>query len=148
MKRSFVVIGVAALFVFLVVGLKWLHALSETFGSRVVLYAKAPDGTEMCVYQKFTGTTEPYQTAFYSRKSGAVWEWFYYDHQDSPWMSGRIVLDTTNHIASVFRGKIIVGRYDWTKDQFIHLLRGTTNGPTETPNMWTPPPETLPQKDN
>jgi hypothetical protein len=129
----------------LIAGALWLHALSKTFGSRVVLYAKTPNGTEMCIYQTFTWTTEPYQTAFYSRKFGNAWEWFYYDHQDLPWMSGRIVLDATNHIANVFRGKRLVARYDWTKDQFIHLLKGTTNGPTETPNMWIAPPERLPK---
>ncbi len=146
MKRRFIIIGAFAVFIVLVAGLIWFQALSKTFQSRVVLYAKAPDGTEMCIYQTFTGTTEPYETAFYSRKSGEAWGWFYYDHQDLPWMSGRIVLDLTNHIANIFRGGKLVAHYDWTQNQFIHLLRGTTNGPAETPNMWTSPPKELPMK--
>ena len=141
MKRSFIILGVVIFLIVLGAGLSWLHALSKTFQPRVVLYAKAPDGTEMCIYQTFTGTTEPYETAFYSRKPGKAWGWFYYDHQDLPWMSGRIVLDGTNHVANIFRGGKFVAYYDWTKDQFVHLLRKTTNGPAETPNMWTAPPD-------
>lgn len=137
MKR-FVVIGVAV--VVLAFSLLWLHALSRTFKPRTVLYAKAPDGTEMCIYQVFTYTTEPYQTAFYSRKPGESWGWFYYDHQDLPWMYGRIVLDTTNKVAIIYRGSKTVARYNWEKKQFTHLLRGTTTGPMETPNIWTSPP--------
>jgi hypothetical protein len=137
MKRL-VIIGVVV--IVLTVFAWWLHALWATFGARTVLYAKAPDGTEMCVYQVFTATTEPYQTSFYSRKPGKSWGWFYYDHQDLPWMYGRIVFYATNKVAMIYRGGKMVGRYDWEKDQFTHLLRGTTESPRATPNMWRSPP--------
>ena len=140
MKRALIIVVAVLVICLLGIAVKWLLVISGTFKPRVVLYAKASDGTEMCVYQEFTGTSEPYKTAFYSRKPGGHWGWFYYDHQDLAWVSGRIVLDMTNKIATVFRGTKEVARYNWARDEFVHIQRGTTNGPGDTPNMWTPPP--------
>lgn len=139
MKRPVLIASIAFVICLLGVATTYLHALSDTVKPHAVLYAKAPDGTEMCIFQEFTGTLEPYKTAFYSRRPGDRWNWFYYDHQDLPWMSGKIVLDTTNKIATIFRGAQTVARYNWASGKFAHLLRGTTNGPKEIPNMWTPP---------
>jgi hypothetical protein len=140
MKRALIIVATVLVICLLGVAVKWFLVISGTFKTRVVLYAKASDGTEMCVFQEFTGTPEPYKTAFYSRKPGGRWSWFYYDHQDLAWVSGRIVLDMTNKIATVFRGTKEVARFNWARDEFIHILRGTTNGPEETPNMWKTPP--------
>lgn len=145
-KRSFFIVTVAMTIVVLGIAATWFFGISRTFKPRVVLYAKTPDGTEVCVFQEFTGTTEPYKTSFFSRKSGDRWGWYYYDHQDLAWISGHIDLDVSNKIATVFRGTKPVAKFYWTNDQFVHLLRGTTNGPEETPNMWTSPPSVIIQR--
>ena len=120
----------------------WVYTISGTFKSRVVSYAKAPAGTEMCMFQRFNLSTEPYSTAL-SRKPGGGWGWFYFDHEDHAWLSGGIILNTTNKITDIFRGDKKVAYYDWANDQFVHLIRGATNGPGEITSARTPPPSAI-----
>lgn len=103
---------------------------------RIVLHAMTPDGTEICIFQRFTGTTDLFETSFYSKKPGKNWGWFYYNHEDLPWLSGRIELDTTNKTATIFRGSKAVARYDWSNDTFTHFQRGTITKPESS--SWTP----------
>jgi len=132
MKRKAAITGI----ILLALSLVAVTFVTRIAKPRIVLHAVTPDGTEICVFQRFTGTTEPFETSFYSKKPGANWGWFYYDHQDLPWLSGRIQLDTTNKTATIFRGSKAVARYDWSKDTFTHFQRGTTTEPQ--PSTWTP----------
>lgn len=95
---------------------------------RVIAYAVAPDGTEMCVFQEFAGT-EICATSFFSRKPRAHWGWFYYDHEDWPWIRGRIDLISEGSTATIYRGGNAVGVYNWANDTFTHFHRKTTKGP-------------------
>src|SRR6478736_33536 len=103
MKR-YLIIGASILMVLLTwLVSSWVYTISGTFKSRVVSYAKAPAGTEMCMFQRFNLSTEPYSTAL-SRKPGGGWGWFYFDHEDHAWLSGGIILNTTNKITDIFQG--------------------------------------------
>lgn len=131
MKRRWIVLPLAAA---LLIGGALL--LEHLFRPRIVVSATMPDGTEICIHQFFTWTTEPFYTSVFSKKNGGSWRWFYYDHQDNPWLSGRIDLDMTNNVAVIFRGQTAVGAYSWTNDTFIHYRRGTTDSSESA--TWSP----------
>lgn len=132
MKRKAAITGIVLLALLLVA----VIFVARIARPRIVLHAVTHGGTEICIFQRFTGTTEPFETSFYSKKPGTNWGWFYYDHQDLPWLSGRIQLDTTNKTATIFRGSKAVARYDWSNDTFTHFQRGTTTEPQSS--TWTP----------
>jgi hypothetical protein len=117
----------------------WLaHALSP----RIVAHAVTPDGVEACVLQKFNGGGEPFTTSFVFRKPGGPWKWFYYDHQDWYWGSGRVALDTTSNIIVIFRGKDPAITFDWNQELYtLHRRHQQMRDPSSKPTDWSPAKE-------
>ena len=91
-------------------------------GPRVVARAVAPDGTEFCVVQTCNWDLEFFTTSCYYRKPGGQWGWFYYDHEDWYWGSGRAEVDTTAKRISIYRSERATVTFDWESERFC-LLR-------------------------
>jgi hypothetical protein len=92
-------------------------------GPRVVASAIAPDGTEFCVVQTCNWDLEFFTTSCYYRKPGGQWGWFYYDHEDWYWGSGRAEVDNVFKRISIIRDGRVTVTFDWQSERF-RLLRG------------------------
>ncbi|HNU51124.1 MAG TPA: hypothetical protein PKJ98_09540 [Verrucomicrobiota bacterium] len=78
---------------------RFLRFLLRVGVPRIVARAVSPDGVEMCIVQECNFSTEPFTTSFVYRKPGADWGWFYFDHEDWYWGTGRVSVDTSNQVA-------------------------------------------------
>lgn len=105
---------------------------------RVIGRALAPDGTEMCLVQRCNWSGEPFTTSFYSRKPGAPWNWFYYDHQDVYWDSSPVVLDTNTQVATFYRGKSTAVTFNWSTETYQRGSNTMTGTPSQMPVGWNP----------
>ena len=109
-------------------------------GPRIVGRAVAPDGTEMCIVQRFNWDAEPFTTSFVYRRPGSNWCWFYFDHQDWYWSASRVSLDTSNQVAVFYRGNSPAVTFAWTKEIYtLHRWNRTLTGAQERlPAGWSP----------
>ncbi len=115
-------------------------ALRHVSGPRVVARAVAPDGTEMCIVQKFNWGVELFTTSFVFRRPGGRWGWFYFDHQDLYWGSGGISLDTNTSTAVFYRGSAPAVTFLWKTETYtLHRWNRTMTGAqSELPDGWHP----------
>jgi hypothetical protein len=82
----------------------WLVLSCGPGGSGVISQVAAPDGTEMCLVQGYSGKCwKPYRTSFYCRRPGQNWSWFYYDHKDTRWWHGSIKFQENGTRATIRR---------------------------------------------
>ncbi len=108
---------------------------------RIVSRAVAPDGTEMCIVQRFNWSPELFTTRFVYRKPGNPWGEFYFDHQDDFWASSRVTLDPATQTAVFFRDGAPAVTFAWSSETYtMHRWNRTLTGPQWThPADWTPP---------
>ena len=94
----------------------------------------------MCIVQQCNWDLEPFTTSFIYRKEGALWRWFYYDHQDSYWGRGRVSLDTNAHVAVFYRGGSPAVTFAWVPGVYtLHRWgRTLTNAQETMPAGWSP----------
>jgi hypothetical protein len=115
----------------------WLRSISHP---RVVASAVAPDGTELRVIQVCNWSAEPFTTSVYYRKPGGKWGWFYYDHEDGYWNSGRAEVDAAAKRINIWRGRAITATFEWETETF-ELRRGDVPHRTMTgAQEWRDPP--------
>jgi hypothetical protein len=109
-------------------------------GPRVVARAVAPDGTEMCIVQKFNWSAELFTTSFVYRKPGGTWGWLYFDHQDDYWRTSRVSLDTNAGVAVFHRGNAPAITFAWATETYtMHRWNRTMTGPqSRLPAGWSP----------
>jgi transglutaminase-like putative cysteine protease len=82
----------------------WLVLSFGPGGSGIISQVVAPDGTEMCLVQGYSGNLlEPYRISFYCRHPGQNWDWYYYDHKDTRWWYGSIKLKENGTRATIYR---------------------------------------------
>ncbi len=107
---------------------------------RTVARAVGPDGTEMCIVQRFNWSPELFTTRFVFRKPGAPWGEFYFDHQDDFWASSRITVDPATRTATFYRDDKPAITFTWPSETYtMHRLNRTLTGPQWThPADWSP----------
>jgi hypothetical protein len=118
-----------------------IKLVAPILGQRVVARAVAPDGTEMCVIQTFTWSPDVFNTKFVFHKPGTNWQAYYFEHEDWDfWRGGKVVLDTTNHIAVFYRTNSPAITFDWVSFAYtLHRQNDTRTSPT-----WVMPPDWKP----
>jgi hypothetical protein len=103
---------------------------------RVLIAARAPNGVEVYVVQRFLG--EPYATGFHCRRPDGVWGWGYVEHEDDFWPASKATfqIDTNLHRIVVFRhGKPLL-YYDWQNDEYV--LGKRSERVSSGPDIWDP----------
>ena len=115
-------------------------------GPRVVARAVTPDGTEFCVVQKCKWDFEFFTTSCYYRKPGGQWGWFYYDHQDWYWGSGRAEIDQTLQRISIFREGRVTVTFDWKSETYRLFRSGFPHRTFIGAQGWMPPEWSIAQK--
>ena len=107
---------------------------------RVITKAVTLDGTEMCLIQQCNWGPELFTTSFVYRKSDANWGRFYYNHEDSYWRTGRVVLDTNMAVAIFYRDKKPAVTFQWDTETYtLHRFDRTLTGAQfNLPAGWTP----------
>jgi hypothetical protein len=86
---------------------------------RIIARAVAPNDVELCVVQVCNWVMgEPFTTSVYYRKPSSSWGWFYYDHQDIYWESGRADIDPKHHLITIYRGKEATATFDYASETF------------------------------
>lgn len=78
---------------------------------RIVVRATMPNGLELCVIQRMEVFC--YNTGVFYRKPDGSGGGFYYDHEDTAWGRGRVVLDHQSKLATVFRQNKPVILFNW-----------------------------------
>lgn len=130
--RFVVTIGLLALVIVLMGG--------ECFNTRgrILAKAKAPNGVEIYVVQRFTKDPELYNTSFYCRRPDGVWGWGYVDHQDDFWPAWRasVQVDTNRGQIMVFRAGKQLLHYNWRRDEYV--LDTRTSMSSSGTNLWQP----------
>ena len=116
-------------------------SLRRIITPRTVSRAVAPDGTEMCIVQRFNWSVELFTTSFVYRKPGGQWGEFYFDHEDDFWAGSRVTLDPAAQVAVFFRGGKPAITFDWASETYtMHRLNWTFTGAQSTrPADWNPP---------
>ena len=105
----------------------WKHITS----TRVVAHATMPNGVQIMIRQTFTWSGDLFDTSFHYRRPGGQWVWRYYSHEDGFWGHGRVELDESSRIATVFRGGEPTIQFDW--DTLAHTqFTGTQSGNPRT----------------
>ena len=109
----------------------------------IIARAVAPDGTDLCVIHKSNHTGEPYTVSFYFKRPGNPWGWFYYEHEDTRWLTGSIVFDDTGTVALIKRGWRTVATFDLKTDSFTIKRWNRTSYGTQNwmQTDWTPEQE-------
>ena len=129
-KRRIGVLGLAVT----VFGGCWLVLSFAPGGNRVIARTLAPDGTEMCLIQRWEG--EPYRVSFYYRRPGQQWGWFYYEHEDTRWWLGSIRLSADGKRAEIRRFISPVAYFDIPTESFTLVRWSRTLSPAQ---QWMAP---------
>ncbi|MEJ0088629.1 MAG: hypothetical protein WDM80_02600 [Limisphaerales bacterium] len=110
-------------------------------GDGIIARINAPDGTEMCVIQTYNGITgEPYTVGFYYHKPGKPWGWFYYEHEDTRWFSGKITLNENGKLAHILCENEEVAKFEIPTESFTISRWKRTVSPAQEwmPEGWKP----------
>jgi len=91
----------------------YIMPLSPVGQPLLVDFAQAPDGGQVLVQQKFTGTLEPYEVSLYVKPAGAPqWYWFYLDHEALYWRA-RVIFDKESGLARILKEGRVIAELDW-----------------------------------
>ena len=107
---------------------------------RIIGRAVAPDGTDMCIVQRFNWSGELFTTSFYYKRPNDQWRWHYFDHQDDFWHSSRVTLDTNAQKAVFYRGNSPAVTFLWAEEIYtLHRRNQTVTGAQDRlPVGWSP----------
>jgi hypothetical protein len=84
----------------------------------VVAELTLPDGRDLFILQRFTGTLEPYEVRFVTRRPDGHADEYYLDHESIYWR-GALILDTDREeVRITFYGES-AARYDYVNDAFF-----------------------------
>ncbi len=109
-----------------------IHPFGERDRLRIIASAKASDGTEIKLTQaRNQGWAEPYTVSLWVRPAGRNWRWYYVDHQDSWWRTGKISINTEQT-----KAKIIKGGKDLIAELDLPQLSLKLADGTERANCW------------
>jgi hypothetical protein len=125
-------------------GGSWVIMSFAPGGGRIIARASAPDGTDVCIIQQFTGDwAEPYRVSFYYRRKEGQWGWFYYEHEDTRWWFGSLRLSADGKRAEVRRFVSPVAYFDLQTEAFtlVRLNRTLTGAQRWMPPGWQPEDE-------
>ncbi len=114
--------------------------LRHMTGTRVIARAIAPDGSELCLIQRWNGFDDPFfGTTFACKKPGTNWQTYYYHHEDSYWGHASIVIDTNARLARIARGSSPAITYSWPDEVYTSYRRGKgVRSGTMMPAGWSP----------
>ncbi|MEO7319889.1 MAG: hypothetical protein ABIZ56_12940 [Chthoniobacteraceae bacterium] len=96
--------------------------------TRVVAQATMPNGVGIMIKQSFTWSGDLFNTSFWYRPPGGKWVWRYYSHEDGYWGHGRVELDSSSRIPTVYRGGKPTIKFAWdtlVHTQFTETQRGS-----------------------
>lgn len=131
----FVVIGIVV-----GLGLAWL--VKTAVSNRVVASARTSDGVEFAIVQEFNWTLgEMFTTSAVYFVPGASWEALNFDHEDTLWLQGTILMDESNKTLSVLRQGRKAATFQWddrvfTRYQSDKPVQVSTNGAVVLPKDW------------
>lgn len=100
-----------------------------------------PNGLEFYVAQRIE---EPfsYNTSVFYRKPDGTGGGFYYNHEDTAWRRGRVVLDQQSRLATVFRENKPVILFHWETESCSvrngAFRKGSGHGSPPTLAFWNP----------
>ena len=110
-------------------------------GPRVLARAVSPEGVEMLLIQRCNWGAELFTTSFWYRKPDKPWGWFYYDHEDSFWLSGDFSLDAENATVVFFRDGTPAVTFNWDSERYtLHRFNRTLEGAQNVAPIGTPQP--------
>lgn len=108
-------------------------------GPHVVARAVTPDGFELCIVQRWSFNELPwFTTSFLCRQPDGAWTRFYFNHEDRYWGRGRVSLDTSNRVATFYRGGSQAVAFAWKTGTYTNLYRRRTAQPELMPPGWSP----------
>jgi hypothetical protein len=116
-------------------GASWVIMSFAPGGDRIIARARAADGTDVCIVQRFT-TGDFYRVGFYYRRRGSDWGWFYYEHEDTRWWFGSLRLTGDGKRVEVRRFVSPVAYFDLQTEAFT-LVRA--NRTLIGAQHWMPP---------
>ena len=119
----------------------WLVLSFGPGGSGIISQVVAPDGTEMCLVQGYSGNLlEPYRISFYCRHPGQNWDWYYCDHKDTRWWYGSIKLEENGTRVTIRRLLRSVADFDLSTDSLtlIRWGKGITGSHQQMEPEWNP----------
>ena len=79
---------------------------------RIVAQATMPNGVEIMIKQTFTWS-DLFDTTFNYRRPGGEWVSRYYSHEDGYWERGRVEIDGSSRIATVYRDGEPTIKFHW-----------------------------------
>jgi hypothetical protein len=135
-NRSRILLIVATAALFIGTAVLFVRAIRPRIVGRTV----APDGTEMCIVQKFNWSPELFTTKFFFRKPGSNWGTFYYDHQDDYWGTSPAKIAPNSTVAVFYRGNTPAVTFDWSTETYtLHRRNDTSVGAqSKMPPGWNP----------
>ena len=105
----------------------------------VVARAETPDGFELCIVQRWSFNELPwFTTSFLCRQPDGAWTRYYFNHEDRYWSGGRVALDTSNRMATFYRGDSKAVVFAWTTGSYTNLYRRHIAQPELMPPGWSP----------
>lgn len=122
-------------------GALWIVMSFSPGGDRIIARATTPDGTEMCMLQRFSGEwTEPYRASFYYRRPGEQWGLFYYEHEDLRWWFGSIKVEADGKRAEIRRFVSPVAHFEVQREAFtiVRFNRTIVQAQRWLPAGWEP----------
>lgn len=105
---------------------------------RVLVKARAPNGVEVYVVQRFGNDEGPYISSFHCRRPDGVWGWGYIDHEDGFWPASRatVQIETNLNRIVVLRDGEPLLYYDWQRDEYARGAR--MDNVSSGPDLWDP----------
>ena len=89
-----------------------------SFHSRLVLYQKTADGTEIVIYQMASPAELCFDTLFVYRVNGGEWRNHYYGHEDTAWKDCDARVDDAHQSILIYRNGHPNIRFNWGSDVF------------------------------
>lgn len=109
-------------------------------GDGIVAETALPDGRRFTVVQRWNGFAgaEPYNVSFVYQLENKQWGWCYIDHEDTRWLSGKVVHNPSKDSIDVYRAKALEARLHLSESSFE--LFGSITRTVDAPQSMTSAP--------
>ena len=108
-------------------------------GDGIVAETSLPDGRRFAVIQRWNASMEPYTVSFVYQLVNGQWGWCYMDHEDTRWLSGKVVHNPAEDSIDVYRGKLLEARLHLGENHFE--LFGSISRTVDAPQSITTAPD-------
>ena len=108
-------------------------------GDGVVAEASLPDGRRFTVVQRWNASMEPYTVSFVYQLEDGRWGWCYMNHEDTRWLSAKVLHNLADDSMDVYRGKTLEARFHLRENRFE--LLGSMARSVDAPQSITTAPD-------